>query len=629
MNSTWEDLYQVSSPASTTDSSTVLIQCKKVCDGASKIILGNLIPFTGHRDRKDSGKGDDDGKIVSSKNDDSALVHSYSRKREATGSKSTGLVTTGPTLTPTLVLNRSPSTRAQAAFEAEKQLWIDLKKFKDTNDRNVISFINGSYVSLLNSITLARGRSQNSLGPHLSHSKTTSSLRHSTTMASSEQDKEEQATATKIESDLLYNLYIRVGDLNRYLKNNVLAKSYYNQARTLNPFRGHAYNQLALISPNRLLQVYYYVRAVCATEESISFAAENLKSQVTKFAAVGEQSNIVALFIPASSAPLMTNANPPPGFSSHINGQGSGNNSSAASLNPIPINPSQVTNWAYMVIIAIYSNNLSIVIEPLFEQSKCWIHEQLCGEDPFFCSGSKFNDYNLAKDSTALLPALDVFLDYVLCLTVYQNGIQANATIINANGAAIKSEKEKFDHAKRRAHVMSALRYHQHRLLINLKMSITSLLAMSDNFALGINSSALKHDYALLGFSHLSLAHSKLIFDEGSIPKSNEFIMLIKRINDKIRIVEGVTASFANEQSVASSFSPQHFVQQQITANPLSSAMDPNNHFTKSSPNHALIARSGAVINSPVSPTPANEGNRVRKSRNAILNTLLNGSTNT
>lgn len=588
MNPTWEDLYQSQSPSST-DTTSLLIQCENTCEAASKIILDNLVPHNVRSRRRNSRSGGE-GKVSEPKATagDMALVHSYSRKREVSGS-TTKTISKIEKSTENPVI--SHLTRARAAFEAEKQLWIDLKKFKDTNDRNIISYINGFYVTLSMSLNLAQTLGQDAVDGD----------------EGLKSDMKRSTEAEKIERDLRYNLNIRVGDLNRYLKNNVLAKASYTRARTLNPRRGHAYNQLALISTNRLLQVYYYVRAVCSTEESILFAAENLKSQVTKFAAVGEQTNIVALFIPPQESP--TKANPPPGFSNmtnHFPDDSSATNT--VGLNPIPINPTEVSNWVYMVVIAIYSNNLAVVIEPLFEQSKLWIHQQLCGEDPFYSSGSKFNDYNLTKDSTALLPALDVLFDYVLCLTMYHDAIKVED---NQNG--IKTEKQKIDHAKRRSHVLAALQFHQHRLLPNLKMSITSLLAMSDNFALGNNSSALKHDYGLLGFSHLSLAHARLDFDDGTIPgnKPNEFIILVKRICDKMKIVEKI---------IGSEPSPAIKQAHQFIANP--------NHFSPShmsnpwsNGQHQFINNEPVVVSSSISPIPTE--NRVRKSRNAILQNMM------
>ena len=84
---------------------------------------------------------------------------------------------------------------------------------------------------------------------------------------------------------LLYNIMIRIGDLNRYLNKSSVAESYYMSARKLDVFRGHAYNQLAINTPvsQHFKCIYYYCRAAKSCTEPIPIAETNLKLAVNRF----------------------------------------------------------------------------------------------------------------------------------------------------------------------------------------------------------------------------------------------------------------------------------------------------------------------------------------------------------
>lgn len=122
-----------------------------------------------------------------------------------------------------------------------------------------------------------------------------------------------------------------------------------------------------------------------------------------------------------------------------------------------------------------------------------------------------------------LLPAVDVLLDYII---VYS-----------------KHERD-----------LNFLMDHENQMR-NLKMLVTSLLSQSDNFAICCTSTALKHDYVLVGFKPLEEAHQKLVFESqgysGSV-KNNEFIFLIKKISDKTDSVLQIITDFRKQHASTS-----------------------------------------------------------------------------
>lgn len=84
---------------------------------------------------------------------------------------------------------------------------------------------------------------------------------------------------------LLYNILIRIGDLNRYLNKSSVAESYYMSARKVDVLRGDAYNQLAINTPHsqHFKCIYYYCRAAKSCAEPITIAETNLKLAINRF----------------------------------------------------------------------------------------------------------------------------------------------------------------------------------------------------------------------------------------------------------------------------------------------------------------------------------------------------------
>jgi len=190
--------------------------------------------------------------------------------------------------------------------QSEIKLWAQLKKFNDTNDANLVKYIHGFYLYLHQLCILII--TDKTVDPYFI--KTANLLSNS---------------VSQDNLLLIYNINIRLGDLNRYLRNVTMARYYYTQARELIPERGHAYNQLACISTNDPIKsIYYSVRAFLATQEPVSIADNNIRSAVNRFSSVNQI--IKSLF-----------TNEPSQISSLA----------------------KIENWFYVIVIASYCNNFN------------------------------------------------------------------------------------------------------------------------------------------------------------------------------------------------------------------------------------------------------------------------------
>ncbi|RWS10139.1 hypothetical protein B4U79_17644 [Dinothrombium tinctorium] len=349
--------------------------------------------------------------------------------------------------------NASNDNAANSVHKLEAKLWCEVMKFKDTNDLNVISFLHGFYVTLLQTVNLLINSRK--CDPYFILSSSLSTR-----------------TANKCEHILLYNILIRLGDLNRYLRNQSMAKLYYSQARDLNPQRGHAYNQLALIAINDgIKSIYYYVRAFLASEEPFTMAENNLKSAVTRF----------SITIPAIKALF---------------------DRSQDSFDLTSIN-----NLLYIAVIAIYAENVKFILKPLILETLNWLRLQTIKSPPSSPSSSgkeiRFTFLN-STDSKCLLPSLLTLMDYLL--TQQQQG--SNDVNLNDCESIVSELKCETD------------------LFLSQNADLIALQAD--------RSKALKHDYILLGFSPLKQVHEQLKFDENPQETKNQHVILISRISEKI-----------------------------------------------------------------------------------------------
>ena len=82
----------------------------------------------------------------------------------------------------------------------------------------------------------------------------------------------------------IYKYLIHLGDLSRYqqvyTQNSDLTKRFYYQAIVLNPYLGHAYNQIAGMYPGvnyNLDSVYFYLRALAGTDSIVTLSEVNIK----------------------------------------------------------------------------------------------------------------------------------------------------------------------------------------------------------------------------------------------------------------------------------------------------------------------------------------------------------------
>ncbi|RWS25751.1 hypothetical protein B4U80_13049 [Leptotrombidium deliense] len=256
------------------------------------------------------------------------------------------------------------------AYKLETKLWTEVIKYKDANDLNVIQYLHGFYVMLLQTVNLTINSRRRD--PYFITSPPIS------------------RTASKSDQLLVYNILIRLGDLNRYLRNPSLAKAYYSRARDLNPYRGHAYNQLALIALNDgMKSIYYYVRAVLASEEPFTIAENNLKFAVNRF-------SITAAIIKTI-----------------FDGE---------SLEEI--DPTTINNWLFVVVIAIYAKNIKVVLNSIIFEAVNWFRVQTVKSPQ---NSPKLNqeasNSARAEDLHSILPGLDLLLDFLLTAQNFDTNI--------------------------------------------------------------------------------------------------------------------------------------------------------------------------------------------------------------
>ncbi|XP_015791210.1 uncharacterized protein LOC107367951 [Tetranychus urticae] len=203
---------------------------------------------------------------------------------------------------------------ADSSCAAEIQLWNQLKKYIETHEGSLINCIHGFYVYILQVLySLIKGPA---MDLYFIRCKFVDDVK--------------LKEADKL---LFYNIYIRLGDLNRYLKNLKVSRYYYYQACEIDPSRGHAYNQLALVTTSQVFNsLYYSVRALMATDDPIKMAKNNIDSLVNRCSLMNP--NIEPLFLNDSSI----------------------------------IDADRVENWLHFIVIAIYCEKLKIVLPYLIKE---------------------------------------------------------------------------------------------------------------------------------------------------------------------------------------------------------------------------------------------------------------------
>ncbi|KAI1304230.1 hypothetical protein HDE_01928 [Halotydeus destructor] len=282
----------------------------------------------------------------------------------------------------------------------EIKLWNDLKKFNETKDYSTISYLVGFYSSLVTQVLLRCNASNNDLYFVMPVSALMYRLEPSIAFD------EELGSSFKNIRTLLYNIHIRLGDLNRYLKDQRTAKLCYLEARELNPLRGHAYNQLSLISTeDPMMQLYYYVRACCAYEEPLDIAEKNLKVVVNK---MYKTNPLVRLLFDKSESTWNSNL---------------------------------VQNWFFVVVVASYAEGLKNIAGHLIEATLNWLREEV-GCNPF--SSAQFEN-TLAADDKFLLPAMDVYLDITLQSSLKNIGhLEKPLNALKSEVTAVLSQSDDF-----------------------------------------------------------------------------------------------------------------------------------------------------------------------------------------
>ncbi|XP_074593947.1 uncharacterized protein LOC141849494 [Brevipalpus obovatus] len=246
----------------------------------------------------------------------------------------------------------------------EIHLWAQLKKYIGANETVLVSYIHGFYAYLLQIVTLLLDSSCGDM--YFMESAAIGPLHIVSKPSPDDFEKSKHLAHVQL---LLYNVNIRLGDLNRYLKNIKMARHYYLQAREINPSRGHAYNQLALVSTSDVLETLYFsVRASLATQDPVKNAEDTIKSLVKKSSLINP--NIGALF----------------------------------SDNVTMFEPNKVSNWLRFIVLAVYCEKFKLVLPHLVAKSAEILQASL--DKTSEC-------LRLPNDDKWLLSALDVMFDAI------------------------------------------------------------------------------------------------------------------------------------------------------------------------------------------------------------------------
>ena len=178
---------------------------------------------------------------------------------------------------------------------------------------------------------------------------------------------------------LLYNILIHIGDLNRYLSNNNLAESYYQNARKLNVMRGHAYNQLAIVtSMNSFKCIYYSIRASKSCEEPTMIAESNLKMALNRI-----NNKLLKKIFNLKMNPKSENQN---------------ENQLEIEIGVEDL-PDQGADWLYLSVICIYVDNLKPIFKPLINYIMVLSNDK----------SSSINNHDL----DFAMMSLDVLIDWI------------------------------------------------------------------------------------------------------------------------------------------------------------------------------------------------------------------------
>lgn len=324
-----------------------------------------------------------------------------------------------------------------------------------------------------------------------------------------------------------YHILIRLGDLNRYLERLDTAEYYYCNARNLFPNYGHAYNQLGLLtrSDNFYKCCYYYARAAKSTKRPLekNLAESNLRIVVR------EHENSILNFI----------SNDDPSISVQQEDQS----------NSQLVLPETAFDWFYVMVVAIYFDNIQPVAKPFI----AFMTENFSTQRATILrDGIKTTTINCDRDSYLLLASLDILLDWsrlgrqgkAVCLKISNQLLQMRTCLSSIiNSLKCSQNQEYVNEQFARSSIPSPLESTSTRPFsgpgnstplspscMNVSdSSSTPSTKASQSTANCSKAPALPHDCVLKGFKPLDSSHEGLQFPRelpvfnGSNGKLDEF----------------------------------------------------------------------------------------------------------
>lgn len=251
-------------------------------------------------------------------------------------------------------LKKGSTDQSSAATTLEIQLWQELKGNRNLSNRLLIDLLIGFYVKLQQTVLL--------------HNQTS-------TLTNPYFARPDHLIPSQL--TLFYNIHIRLGDLQRYLKQMTASRDYYLKAQQLNPNRGQAYNQLALLcTRDPIHSIFYYCRAVMAIEEPSEISRNNITFAVNKCRSTHA---LIRVIFPQPDQSIT-------GVTNH---------------SIVDWIKEYQTTWLNVFLLSVYSGNHSSIVDALNDHSRT-----LLQHDNWIVV--------INQDRLFTLPALDVFFDYVL-----------------------------------------------------------------------------------------------------------------------------------------------------------------------------------------------------------------------
>lgn len=312
-------------------------------------------------------------------------------------------------------------------------------------------------------------------------------------------------TDSNIDDSFLYNVLIRLGDLNRYVQQPEVAARYYRRARNLIPSFGHAYNQLGLLTDSSSIykRCYYYARAAKPSDRPFASADGNLRLIVNNL-----ESDILNAVL-----------------DNLVNFEDIGERN----LEPSTKLPQTASEWFCVIVVALYANNIGSVAKAFLNYfTDNWHPEAVSVQRD--ASPTSYCD----TSSYLLLASHDIFLDSLRSSVQGKESIKSISlelrkirSMLRSSQFVVDSGIEVSSNSNSNSSPSKATSSGSSQRVSGPDSSDTILSDSTTDWfdstqrsrATSMNEfdqAALIHDYILRGFAPMNAVHDQLSFNQDS-----------------------------------------------------------------------------------------------------------------